>query len=565
MNPDNLCLENPSVSYNNSFTNCPISHNNMRCGLPLYPGVVENGQGWLVGFYRIDGLLAVGGQARVYRGVRRDPENALKVGLIPVAVKALTLDNCVNDSAELQRQIDLFNAEADLLTNYIHNGSPYEGIVQVYGYKSFHDGRAFTVMELVEGQTLENLAKQKKMTVQEVVIYAAQLCDILTYVHSRHDSSGRPLVYRDLSPDNVMLQPNGKVKLLDFGIAQFSTGKTRATARGKESYAPLEQWAGNAESRSDQYSLAATIHALITGQPAVVPFNFTPIKQVRPDAPDHLEQALIKALSMNPEQRYDNMQEFKAAITNTARIVISGNTTKNPQPLNPPSVTIANLWTPTKQGVEYSVVRDSNYEKTQKKFRQECLRDPNNVQPTMILPGGIVVPKQFTFLETIIARLDDFFTYTNPDGSQRTEDERKALFNTWLDSSTAIAYQKKTNNAIIIPNSSELLTLPKDFSDAYWTVDFSKLSGINIKTTDSVQNKWRAALEGRNDVYNKYIQLMNHFGINHPNFWTINPPEQDQLRALCINSLDSNSNADGIDNLNDGTAFVRVARAKNFP
>lgn len=581
MDLDLLCLSHPSILYQNngssSFTNCPTNN----CGLPLYPGVVENREGWLMGMYKIECLIAVGGQARVYSAVRRNLENQLDRQEMKAAIKALRLDNpdFANNAIELRKAIDLFNTEAELLTNKLS----HDGIVKVFGYQSFNDGRAFTAMELVEGDTLEKTAEYRKLSYQELIIYAVQLCDILEYVHSQKDTLGRPLVYRDLSPDNVMVQPKGKIKLLDFGIARHSANKTR-TGMGKKGYSPPEQYKGKEEPRSDQYSLAVIIHELITQKDPEFPGQFELLRQLKPDAPEHLEITVARALSLKPEQRYDSMKDFKNAITNLNSVIVvsaqgSASGSNNPSqssnssqgsaqnPSNQNVQTPLPIWTPTKQGVSYEIVRLSkSYAETQELFRKECKKDSNNVQPQVTLPSGTVF-RQNTFLENIIARLDDFFTLNNPDGSQRSLDDRKRRFLTPLDSCTGIAYEKNTANARIIPISLELLRLPENFNQASLKVNFSSLNGIYVRTDMSSQELWEAALEGRKDVYNTYHQLIQHLlqRNNVMNFWTVSNPQKDQLRALCVGNLNSNSDANGNNLLDDNARFLRVAQVKKFP
>jgi serine/threonine protein kinase len=153
-----------------------------------------------------------------------------------------------------------FREEAELLRALRHENLPRVADV----FETNH--RHFLVMELIEGQTLNQLldAYGGPLPERDVVEWGAQLCRVLAFLHSRNP----PIIYRDLKPDNIMVETaGGRVKLIDFGIARrFKGGKRSDTFMlGTRGYAAPEQF-GKAESdaRTDLYALGATLHHLLT-------------------------------------------------------------------------------------------------------------------------------------------------------------------------------------------------------------------------------------------------------------------------------------------------------------
>jgi hypothetical protein len=169
-------------------------------------------------------------------------------------------------------------------------------------------------MDFIEGTDLEDeLAKQNgSLPESRVIEIARELCDVLSYLHSFHP----PIIYRDMKPGNVILTPEGRVVLIDFGIARIFTPQGKATLIGTPGFAPPEQYAGSVDERSDLYSLAATLHYLLTGRDPEKnpPFSFPPVHTLKPDASPFLARAIDKALSYKPEERPASAETFKEMI-----------------------------------------------------------------------------------------------------------------------------------------------------------------------------------------------------------------------------------------------------------
>jgi eukaryotic-like serine/threonine-protein kinase len=190
----------------------------------------------------------------------------------------------------------------------------HPNIVKVYDGGEV-DGRPFIVMEYVEGVTLaDELARRKRFPAAEVVELAVQACAGLEHAH------GSGLVHRDVKPQNLLLEPDGRLKIADFGIARAVEGSTQLTAvgtvLGTAVYLAPEQAAGEqVTAAADIYSLGAVLYELIAGRP---PFAFqsipelilkqragriTSLQELAPDVPARLDEAILRCLAAEPAAR----------------------------------------------------------------------------------------------------------------------------------------------------------------------------------------------------------------------------------------------------------------------
>lgn len=122
----------------------------------------------------------------------------------------------------------------------------------------------YIIMDYIEGESLDKILNSYGAQSEDKVIgWAKQLCEALSYLHSQKP----PIIYRDMKPGNVMLKPEGNIKIIDFGIAREYKEQNLAdtTVLGTKGYAPPEQYSGQTDPRSDIYALGMTMHHLLTG------------------------------------------------------------------------------------------------------------------------------------------------------------------------------------------------------------------------------------------------------------------------------------------------------------
>jgi len=253
--------------------------------------------------YKVTRLLGSGGMKQVYLAEDTRLSNRL------CAVAEMT--DSFTDPKEKQAAAQSFAREADMLARLAH-----DRIVRVYDRLS-EGNRHCLVMEYVEGETLEQrlgAAPAKHLDEKLVVDMALQVLDALQYLHAHNP----PIVYRDLKPANVMLLPDGRVKLIDFGIARLFVPKKTGTMIGTQGYAPPEQYEGKAEPASDLYALGATMFHLLSGwDPAEhPPFMFPPLRTLRRDLDPALETLINEALTLDVNRRIGSAAEFRRRLEN---------------------------------------------------------------------------------------------------------------------------------------------------------------------------------------------------------------------------------------------------------
>ena len=175
------------------------------------------------------------------------------------------------------------------------------------------------IEDYVEGRTLKEIMDDEGPQDQaKVVDWAKQICSALEYLHTRP----KPIIYRDMKPDNVMLRPNegvGDVKIIDFGIAREYKEKNLAdtVCLGTRGYAAPEQFGGHGQTdaRTDIYCLGVTLYSLLTGQnPAEPPYEIRPIRQWNPALSSGLEAIILKCTQPDPNQRYQSCAELMYAL-----------------------------------------------------------------------------------------------------------------------------------------------------------------------------------------------------------------------------------------------------------
>ncbi len=201
-------------------------------------------------------------------------------------------------------------AEANLMKRLDHPTLPR--IVDI-----IDNGRTiYVVMDYIEGESLDKILKEEGAQPQERVIeWAKELCAALLYLHSQDP----PVIYRDMKPANVMLKPEGNLKVIDFGIArEYKVGNLADTVSlGTRGYAAPEQFGGKGQTdeRTDIYGLGITLYHLVTGKnPSEPPYEIYPIRKWNPGLSSGLEAIIQKCTQLNPADRYQSCGELMYAL-----------------------------------------------------------------------------------------------------------------------------------------------------------------------------------------------------------------------------------------------------------
>lgn len=257
--------------------------------------------------YRIEEVIARGGMGAIYRAL----DQSLGV---QVAVK----ENLFSTEEGLRQ----FHREATLLGKLRHSNLP-----RVTDHFILDGSGQYLVMDYIDGQDLRQRMGQPDLPGdEEIVRIGAAICDALNYLHTRQPA----VIHRDIKPGNIKITPAGQVILVDFGLAkQAQPGM--ATTTGAQAltpgYAPPEQYGHGTDTRSDIYSLGATLYALASGKipedslaRAMGSTVLTPLRRQNPQIGSALADVIGRAMEVEPNRRYQTAAEFQQALlsANTA-------------------------------------------------------------------------------------------------------------------------------------------------------------------------------------------------------------------------------------------------------
>ncbi len=249
------------------------------------------------GRYRVIRVLGGGGMKLVYLAADQ------RLSSRPCALAEM-VDTFSSPDAQ-QNAIASFEREADMLARL--NNEHIPRVIDRFSEANHH----YLVMEYIDGTTLEDEITRGggKLAPERVIDVAIQVLETLEYLHGLTP----PVIYRDLKPSNVMITRDGRVKLIDFGIARFFAPLSNATMIGTQGYAPPEQYRGKVEARSDLYALGATMHHALSGRdPATEPpFSFPPLRKVAPEISSGLAAAVDQALAYDVNRRIADAAEFR--------------------------------------------------------------------------------------------------------------------------------------------------------------------------------------------------------------------------------------------------------------
>lgn len=221
-----------------------------------------------------------------------------------------------SDEDDREKAEERFENEAKLLSQLSHKGLP-----RVIDYFP-EEGACCLVMDLIEGEDFEEIIERDgKPGLPEDVVRktSIEILNILEYLHSQDP----PILYRDVKPSNIMRRDSdGKIFLVDFGIAKVTQKQPvkTGTKLGTEGYAPVEQYRGKAEPRSDLYSLGATMHHMLTGRPPEA-FNFDCLKKITPAVSSTMVAIVSRALEVDPKDRFQSAVQMREALMGNIKLI----------------------------------------------------------------------------------------------------------------------------------------------------------------------------------------------------------------------------------------------------
>ena len=255
----------------------------------------------LDGKYKILNKIGQGGMSVVYLAMN---EKANKQW----AIKEMRKEK--NKNYEIMKQSLI--TETNLLKELKHSYLP--SIADIIE----NDDTIIIVMDYVEGRPLSDILSEEGVIEEDKVAdYAIQLCDVLDYLHSQNP----PIIYRDLKPANIMLRPDGKITLIDFGTARKYNydSVSDTTCLGTIGYAAPEQFAGETlrqtDARTDIYNLGATMYHLLTGvNPSEPPYELYPIRRWDESLSNGLEKIILRATRKDPDKRFNDCKEMSYAL-----------------------------------------------------------------------------------------------------------------------------------------------------------------------------------------------------------------------------------------------------------
>jgi uncharacterized RDD family membrane protein YckC len=279
-----------------------------RTQAPAQSGADDASDPTEVGGYRLHRLLGEGGMGKVYEA--EDPATGRRVALKLIAAEYVSSPDAV----------ERFRREGRLASALSHPRCVFVLAADEEG------GRPYIVMELMQGNTLEDLLKREgPLSVEQAI---TKVLDVIEGLQEAHRLG---VVHRDVKPSNCFLDLDGRVKVGDFGLAKSLVGTAQLTRTGSFIGTPLfaspEQIKGDATGpHSDVYSVAATLYCLLTGRapfqggdPAatlarIVSDPPPPMRSLRPDLPAALDKVVLRGLERDRDRRWRDLDEFRAAL-----------------------------------------------------------------------------------------------------------------------------------------------------------------------------------------------------------------------------------------------------------
>jgi serine/threonine protein kinase len=272
--------------------------------------------------YRLNNIVGHGGMGNVYLA-----EDLRLPGRL-CAIKEIKPDTGAAPE-QLRQEQGQFLREASLLAQLDHPNLPKVSDFFTAGQ------RDYLVMDYVPGKDLKQLvdesrASGKLLDPDTVLAWSAQILDALDYLHRREP----PILHRDVKPSNIKLTPDGRIKLVDFGLAKVLAGDDSSTitviqGRGTAYYTPLEQYGAESEhtdARSDIYALGGTLYHLLSGHPPAEakerfldPSVLRPLDQINHNVDAAVAEAIHWALEMHPDDRPESIAVLRQSLLDDGR------------------------------------------------------------------------------------------------------------------------------------------------------------------------------------------------------------------------------------------------------
>jgi len=261
-----------------------------------------------LGKYHIDSIIGRGAMGVVYKAKDPDIDRLVAIKVLNVNTRSIKFSS--------EAALESFKREAKAIGSLVH-----PNIVSIFEV-NFDHSPPYIVMQYVEGPTFSKLlVKLKKFSFPDVVRYVSQVADALDFAHSKK------VVHRDIKPGNLLLNPEGRVFVLDFGVAGFGDFLTQKYVVGTVGYIAPEQLMGlEVTGKADQFSLAVTTYELLSGRKPFTKtdFNeslkeiskeeFLPLETIEPSLPYGISRVLKIALSYDPDNRFPSCSIFCEAL-----------------------------------------------------------------------------------------------------------------------------------------------------------------------------------------------------------------------------------------------------------
>lgn len=259
--------------------------------------------------YEVIRLIARGGMGSVYKARHLQLDRF-------VAIKVLPLDIVEILEKEGFPVSERFEAEAKAMASLLH-----QNIVGVHDFGQTEDGIHYIVMEFVDGDSIDVLLRKGELKEDNVLIIARQICRALGYSHDMG------MVHRDIKPGNILIDRHGMAKVTDFGLVKVMGSNQFNTQIGFGTpgyYAPEIEKDAQSDERSDIYSFGVLLYQMLTGE--MPTGTWEPVSELVPDLDKRFDVIVERCLKRKPEDRYQSMEEVKAALDEIAFVSPDGKT-----------------------------------------------------------------------------------------------------------------------------------------------------------------------------------------------------------------------------------------------